>query len=135
MPDEVELVLKLPDHFDDAEGFIAQLRRRITEVEAQCSSERRANGRRVLGRKRILEQQWWSSPTTLEPRRGLRPRVAARNKWLRIATLQRNKEWQAAYRDARRRWKAGEDVAFPYGTYWLQRFAHVRIEPMPEPNN
>jgi REP element-mobilizing transposase RayT len=135
MPDEVELVLMLPDDFDDKEGFIAELRRRIAEVENECSRERHATGRRVLGRRCVIEQAWWSSPTTLEPRRGLRPRVAARNKWLRIATLQRNKEWQAAYRDARRRWTAGEDVAFPYGTYWLMRFAHVRIEPTPEPNN
>jgi hypothetical protein len=44
-------------------------------------------------------------------------------------TLQRNKEWQAAYHDARRDWLAGARVEFPYGTYWLRRFANVPVKP------
>jgi hypothetical protein len=131
MPQEVELVLKLPDSLEDKEGFLAELRKRITEAEDGYARERRAAGRRVIGRHNILQQAWSGSPTSHEPRRDLRPRVAARNKWLRIATLQRNKEWQAAYRSARRRWAAGEEAVFPYGTYWLSRFAHIRVEPAP----
>jgi REP element-mobilizing transposase RayT len=133
MPEESELVLKLPDHFEGKDEFLTELRRRINEFENACACERRKTGRRVAGRRTILEQAWWASPTSHEPRRGLRPRVAARNKWLRIAALQRNQEWQAAYRDARRRWLAGESTEFPYGTYWLQRFAHVRVKAPPLP--
>lgn len=135
MPLEVELVLRLPDDFEDKDAFLAELRRRVAEFEDACARERRAAGRRVLGRRRVLQQSWNASPTSHEPHRGLRPRVAARNKWLRIATLQRNKEWQAAYRGARRRWRAGEDVAFPYATYWLRRFAQIRVEPPPAPSS
>ena len=101
-------LLKLPDDFEAKEELLAELRRRIAEVEDACARERQQTGRRVLGRRGVLRQSWRDSPTSREPRRDLRPRVAARNKWLRIATLQRNKEWQAAYREARQRWKAGE---------------------------
>lgn len=134
MPAEIELVLKLPDHFEGKEEFLAELRRRISEVEEACARERQMTGRRVVGRRGVLRQSWRESPTSREPRRNPRPRVGARSKWLRIATLQRNKEWQAEYREARRRWCAGEDCEFPYGTYWLQRFAKVRVKPPPAAN-
>lgn len=134
MPAEVELSLKLPDHFEGKDEFLSELRRKIGEVEHACALERQTAGKRVLGRRRVLLQSWRDSPTSHEPRRGLRPRVATRNMWIRIATLQRNKQWVAEYRDARRRWKAGELVEFPFGTYWLKRFANVRVKPPPEAN-
>jgi hypothetical protein len=134
MPDEIELKLGLPDHFERKEEFLAELRRRIAEVEDACARERRATGRRIVGRRGVKRQSWRESPTSREPRRVLRPRVIARSKWLRIALLLRNKEWQAEYREARRRWLAGEEYAFPYGTYWLRRFANVRVKPPPESN-
>jgi hypothetical protein len=132
MPLEVELVAKLPDHFEGKAEFLAELRRRISAVEEECARERQRTGRCVLGRQRVLRQSWRDSPPSHEPRRGLRPRVAARNKWIRIMRLQRNKEWQASYREARLHWLAGVPVEFPTGTYWLRRFANVRVKPPPE---
>jgi hypothetical protein len=76
----------------------------------------------------ILRQPWRDCPTTPEPRRGLRPRIAARNKQARIEALQRNKQFQILYREARKGWLAGEAVVFPSGTYWLRRFANVPTE-------
>lgn len=134
MPAEVELRLQLPDSFERKAEFLADLQRRIAEFEDACARDRRANGQRILGRRNVRRQAWDATPTSREPRRGLRPRVAARNKWLRIETLQRNKEWQAEYREARRRWKSGDAIEFPYGTYWLQRFAHVAVKPPPQAN-
>ena len=55
----------------------------------------------------------------------------ARGKWMRIAALQRNKQWQAEYRHARLLWLAGFEVEFPHGTYWLKRFANVATKPPP----
>jgi hypothetical protein len=52
-------------------------------------------------------------------------------KELRIAALQRNKEWELEYREAYRMLRAGLPVEFPYGTYWLRRFANVRVKPPP----
>jgi len=132
MPPELDLVLKLPDHFTGKAEFLAELRQRIAAVEEQCARERQRTGRRVLGRRRVLRQSWRDTPTSREPRRGLRPRVAARNKWLRVMALLRNADWQAEYRAARATWLAGLPAEFPPGTYWLKRFASVRVKPPPE---
>ena len=132
MPAEVELALGLPDEFEHKAEFLAELERRIKEVEAECARERQKTGRRVMGRRGVLRQSWHDSPTSREPRRNLRPRVAARSKWQRIAMIQRNKAWEAEYKRARLLWLAGQDVEFPPGTYWLRRFAHVRVKPAPE---
>jgi putative transposase len=131
MPEEIELVLKLPDHFEGKEAFLAELRRRIAEVEEQHARERQQSGRRVVGRRSILRQSWRESPTSREPRRNLRPRVAAKDRSERILTLQRNKQWRAEYECARQLWLAGFDVEFPYGTYWLRKFARVAVKPPP----
>lgn len=127
MPAEVELALGLPAVLADRPWLLDELVRRIAAMEQRFARRRQAAGRRVRGRGAVLRQSWRDSPTSHEPRRGLRPRVAARSRWTRIAMLRRNAAWQATYQDARQRWLAGEDVAFPYGTYWLSRFAKVRV--------
>ena len=75
----------------------------------------------------IQRRSWRDSPASREPRRQLRPRVAARSQWSRVEALLRNREFLAAYREARGHWIAGEATAFPIGTYWLRRFAHVPL--------
>jgi putative transposase len=122
-------VVKLPDHFEGKAEFLAELERRIGVLEDECARERQQSGRSVLGRKRVLCQSWKDSPSSREPRRGLRPRVAARNKWLRIMRLQCNKDFEVSYRAARKSWIAGMPAEFPFGTYWLRRFANVRVKP------
>jgi REP element-mobilizing transposase RayT len=134
MPAEVELDLGLPDDFENKEEFLAELRRRIAETEEAYARARQKTCKRVLGRRAVLRQPWRDSPTSREPRRDCRPRVSARSTWVRVAALQRNKEWEAEYREARARWNAGEQVMFPYGTYWLRRFAHVAVKPPPTAN-
>jgi hypothetical protein len=62
-----------------------------------------------------------------EPRRNLRPRIAARNPWSRLEALRRHREFLAAYREARARWIDGDAIPFPVGTYWLRWFAHVPL--------
>ena len=69
-------------------------------------------------------------PNTHEPRRGLSPPIASKNKWARIEALQRNKAFIEQYREARIEKLAGRDAIFPAGTWWLYRFAGVkRAEP------
>lgn len=133
MPAELELVLALPDHFEGKAAFLAELRQRITAVEQACAAERQRTGRHVVGRRRILRQSWHNRPATREPRGGLRPRIAARDPALRVATMRRNKTWLIAYNDARARLRARLPVEFPYGTYALRRFANVAVKPPPEP--
>ena len=128
MPEEVEATFAIPKEIGNHDEIVQRLRNGIVAVEEACARERATHNRSVIGRRRILRQSWRDSPTSHERRRGIRPRVAARSKWARIEALQRNKEFQLSYREARKRWLAGESVVFPAGTYWLRRFANVAVE-------
>ena len=68
-------------------------------TEPQFDAERRP----FLGRRKVLEQSRYSRPKTREPRFGISPKVACRNKWRRIERLQANKRWLATGR----RWRSG----------------------------
>ncbi|HMG19969.1 MAG TPA: hypothetical protein VK607_01585, partial [Kofleriaceae bacterium] len=59
---------------------LAELRERVQAVEAEHEVERQRTGRRVLGRRAVLQQSWRGYPSSVEPRRNLRPQVASRNK-------------------------------------------------------
>jgi putative transposase len=60
----------------------------------------------------------------VEPRRGLNPRVACRDKWKRIEALGRLVEFLREYQRALKAWRAGAPgVIFPEGTY-LARVTH-----------
>ncbi len=127
MPEMVEMQLKLPPEIGPEADVLAELRDRVRAVEAECAAERQRTGRRVCGRRAVLAQSWRSHPTSREPRRNLRPRIAARSKWARIEALLRNRGFVLAYRCAREAWRAGAAVMFPPGTYWLRRFAQVVV--------
>ena len=127
MPEEVTLELGLPPDIEDVDAFLCALRERVTAEEERLATERRRAGRGVLGRRGVLQQDWRSRPTSHGPRRGLRPRVAARSVWARVEALQRNRAFIDAYRTARAAWLAGLEAVFPPGTYWLRRFASVVV--------
>ena len=131
MPEEVTLELGLPPGIEDVDAFLGALRERVATEEARLATERRRAGRSVLGRRGVLQQDWRSRPTSHGPRRGLRPRVAARSVWARVEALQRNRAFIEAYRAARAAWLAGLSVVFPPGTYWLRRFAGVVVAEPP----
>ena len=100
----------------------------VARAEAQAAAERLEKGIRIVGRKAVLRQHWNASPNTREPRRGLSPRVACKNKWARIEALQRNKAFIDLYRSARADHLAGRGAVFPPGTWWLCRFAGMKCE-------
>ena len=127
MPAAVTLPLLVPPELGDPESFRAELRRQVAAAEAAVATERRRTGAGVVGRRAILRQSWRTYPTSQEPRRQLRPRLAARSEWARVEALLRNRQFLAAYREARERWIAGQLIPFPIGTYWLRRFAQVPL--------
>jgi hypothetical protein len=127
MPEAVTLHLVLPPELGEPAQFRAELHHQVAAAEAAVAAERRRTGAGVLGRRAILRQSWRAVPTSREPRRQLRPRIAAHSQWSRIEALLRNRQFLAAYRDARDCWIAGELIPFPIGTYWLRRFAHVPL--------
>lgn len=73
----------------------------------------------------MLAQSWHGHPTSREPRRNLRPRVACASKWTRVEALLRNRVFLAEYMRARAGWHDGDMVMFPLGNYWLRRNAQV----------
>jgi len=129
MPEAVELRLTIPPELGPEAEVLEELRQRVAAVEAAIASERQRTGQRVYGRRAVLQQSWWARPSSFEPRRTLRPRVAARSKWARIEALLRNRSFVKSYMAARDAWRDGATVSFPPGTYWLRRFANVPIAP------
>jgi REP element-mobilizing transposase RayT len=127
MPEAVEMRLTIPPELGPEAALLAELRDRVRAVEVELEADRSRTGRRVIGRHAVLAQSWGDHPTSREPRRNLRPRVATRSKWARIEALLRNRAFVEDYVHARERWREGAPVAFPPGTYWLRRFAYVPV--------
>jgi len=127
MPDELEIALTIPPELGPATAVLSELRDRVHAIELERAAERQRTGRRVLGRRAVLAQSWHDQPDRCEPRRNLRPRVAAPNQWARIEALMRNRAFVEEYADARARWRDGAAAVFPPGTYWLRRFGSVPV--------
>ena len=66
-----------------------------------------------------------SRPSTREPRRRLRPTIAAGDSAARVAAVLSYRAFHEAYRAARERLIKGLSALFPPGTYWLRRNAGV----------
>lgn len=127
MPARVSIRLGFPEELGSAGELSAELEAMVRDLEHKAALERQRTGIRVLGRAAVLKQSWRSSPTTSEPRRGVSPRIAAKNMWARIEALARNRGFVRAHAEARALWRLGCDVVFPAGTYWLRRYAGVRV--------
>jgi putative transposase len=133
-PPSVAFRIRRPPGFEHmtADEFESCLRDKIADAEKAAALQRAETGQRVLGRAAILQQSWRDQPSTREPRRQLDPRVACGNVWRRVETLARNKAFVSAYRAIRELWRAGEEVLFPFGTYWLRRFAGAACDDDPD---
>jgi hypothetical protein len=134
LPEQVELRFERPPEFAhlSQEQWADKIRKAVAEEERKAAEERRRTGRKIVGRKAILRQSPFSCPKRCTERRGLRPRVATRNKWRRIELLNANKDFLSQYREALRRRRAGElDVEFPYGTFKLRVLGLARCASPP----
>ena len=136
LPPSIDLEFVHPPGFEDLS--VRQVRKLVAdglrEREDQARVARRKAGRRIVGRRAIRRQRWDESPTTWAKRFGLKPRVATKDKWRRIAALQRVRAFIDAYRVALNRWRNGErDVCFPYGTNMMRLVHNVRCGDPPVP--
>jgi hypothetical protein len=129
LPDEIELHLRIPSELGDHDEIVAEVKRRVEEFETAEAARRAETGQRVLGRNAVMRQSWRKSSTNREPRRGLRPTIAAKNLWARLEAIQRKREFVRDYSEARRAMLAGTPRPFPAGTYWLHRFMGVEVAP------
>ncbi len=124
LPEWAELELTPPAGFGSAEDFRRRLTEALAELEEKARHELASNGRGYVGASRVLAQNPLARPARGEPRRQLKPRVAAHDKWKRIETILRLVEFLRAYRCAWAAMRAGaKDALFPAGTYLL-RVAH-----------
>lgn len=131
MPAEVSMTLRLPPELGDHDVFVAKLRRLVDSTVENEKRKRAETGAKVLGRNAVMRRSWRESPTSKEPRRGLRPTIAGKDLWKRLEAIQRKREFLERYRLARQALLAGTPIPFPYGTYWLKRFMNVLVEPAP----
>ena len=127
LPEEVTLTLSWPEHLGSVEVARGAVRERIDAIEARARQERVSARQTVLGARAARRQDFNSRPRTEEPRRGVRPRVAACNAWARVEALRRNRVFVAAYRVARALWLEGREAIFPPGTYLMRRFPGVVV--------
>jgi REP element-mobilizing transposase RayT len=125
LPASASLQLRLPPGFEGDASLVELLRQRLGALEAAAAADLARDGRSPVGAVRVLAQSPNARPVAGEPRRGLNPRIACRNKWGRIEALLRLREFARAYRKALADWRAGlRDVLFPPGT-WLMRVQHA----------
>jgi REP element-mobilizing transposase RayT len=120
LPETTSLELTVPPGFASAEEF----KELVAAAVAEKEKEAQAGGRKFLGVAAVLAQKPTDSPRTPEPRRQLSPRVAARDKWMRIEALTGLKAFASDYHEAMAARRAGDlSAVFPYGTY-LMRVLH-----------
>jgi REP element-mobilizing transposase RayT len=124
MPTTVELEVTVPPGFDSDEEFGARVAEAVSMLEERERQNLARAGRSFLGARRVASQSPIARPFARERRKGLRPRVAARDRWKRLEVLSRLAEFVTQYREALDAWRSGlRDAEFPAGTY-LMRVAH-----------
>ena len=125
MPDEVELRAERLDGFADlTEGeWRRKIATAIEEAERTARAKRRDENRGVQGRKAALRIDTDARPTTVAPRRGLRPCLACGNADRRTTEIGLLRSFRALYRAALALWRDGShDALFPAGTFRMRWF-------------
>jgi len=133
MPEKVTLWATLPPCFsgDKAGRFATRLGRALDSHEAEILAAHRAENRSVLGRDAVLRENPEKRPKSFEPRRGVNPQIAGRDRWLRTEALRRLRSFLDSYREAWKKFREGiRDVLFPAGTYWMCRHAGCEAVPL-----
>jgi REP element-mobilizing transposase RayT len=120
-PETAQLELGCPEGFASAEELTRRLEAAVKEREDQAARRLADEGRSFAGMRKVLAQNPFARPASDEPRGGLKPRIASRDKWKRVEALVRLKGFLAEYRKAWRSFRRGaRDALFPEGTYWMR---------------
>jgi len=120
MPDELTITLKRPEDvrpdLSDRE-LRRHIRAEVKKLEYEARDKLRAEGRTFMGVGRILRQPRHNSPKRRDIRKGIRPHVAAANKWVRIEALRQLKQFWRDHERARLSDRDGGEPLYPTGTY------------------
>lgn len=116
MPAEIEVSLTIPEDLGTREEVVAEVRAGVAAVEREMAEYRARTGKRVLGRRALLNQSWREAPVNPRKKRPFRPTVAGPRDAVRKAL-----DHAAWFRQERRKaWLAlcaGLPAVFPLGTY------------------
>jgi putative transposase len=107
------------EHLSDAE-WSAKVVAAVVARERKIRELRRRTGRRVFGREAVLRARPTDTAVTVEPRRGLRPQLACKNKQRRVHEALVLKAFRYAYGVALKALRGGVRALFPEGTYKLR---------------
>jgi putative transposase len=132
MPETAELIIhQAPSHVNmPILAYEKLISDEISREECNIANDVSAAGKTFMGMDAVLRQFHRQTPQSIESRRGMNPRFAAKNKELRINAIRRYKQFVANYRDALKDWRKGNrDVVFPAGTYALRIHAQVNVAP------
>ncbi len=131
LPEKVTTKLVAPPGFRGTfDEWAETLRAGVAKKEREAAAERAASGRRVLGRKGVLAQSPHHRPATPAPRGGLRPFVAAKNVFSRMAALDELESFRMRHAFAKAMFKLGwRTVPFPPGTWAMVQIAGVSVAP------
>ena len=114
-------IVPLPTEMGVGES-VKTMKAAANEREAKVRAQFLAEGRHFMGPRSVKAQSIYDSPQSHEARRGTSPRVATRDKWRRIESLQRLAAFVRDYRAALAKWRLGaRDVVFPPGSYAMKR--------------
>ena len=130
MPERVELRFEVPEEFTalGREQYVDLLQQKLRVREREARSERRADGRVVLGCRRCRQAALGRRSRTWEQWFRLRPTIAARLKAQRVEAIRDLKAFRARYYEALAAWREGvDDVVFPPGTWWMCQFAGAAV--------
>ena len=122
MPKEVFIRIERPAGYEEMSDteWREKLTAAIADRECAARSKRREDGRGVLGRKGVLRVSPDERPSSVEPRRTLRPCIGCLDKERRKIELAVLCAFRLAYRIALQKWRAGaRETIFPRGTYAL----------------
>jgi len=130
MPAEATLELTVPEAVGDMTltAYTRELRERVAVREAELRAERKAEGRHILGVRRLKCVRDNESPST-EAAHGARdPAIAAKQTASRVEALRALRVFRDAYCQALEKWRNHEvPVTFPYGTFKMRSYPGVVI--------
>ncbi len=132
MPELVALRAEAPSEWPGGEAaWAAAVGEGVRAAEDRARLARAESGQRVVGRRAIRDASHHDRPSTLEPRRKLRPHLACANAARRITELRALRAFRIAYQRARERLVAGLTALFPRGTWKMVRELGAKSEAAP----
>ena len=132
MPEKLKLELTRPPIYPhlDLPTLARHLANAVERLVREARIRMAEQGRKFLGSKSVLQQDFDTAPQTTEPRRNPNPRIAAAHAPERVQAIRHLVQFLRDYRAAWQAWRAGKrEVTFPAGTYALRIHARVACVP------